>query len=215
LVNFLLLIEKIIDYHKTDIDKGQTPLNIYEICSCIRETFCLSYSFRKNNNLYLYFQEEHILVSLFGNELRYLGPDERSQALLLEKALNTAKGLIKLGKNGKKKSTPGIYITKFSDDLTFIVHLSLIVKGTNYILLKQNESLTDDVEELSLDGGFEMIDDNYFFTIPVSPIFRKTDKFLPLIKEMKNIKFFSLSKIKQIENKILYINFRKDQQGTR
>ncbi len=37
-------------------------------------------------------------------------------------------------------------------------------------------------------------------------------KILDLFKEMKNIKFFSLSKIKLIENKILYINYRKDRQ---
>ena len=42
-------------------------------------------------------------MSFLGNELRYLGPDERSQALLLEKALKTAKGIKLLGKNGKEK----------------------------------------------------------------------------------------------------------------
>ncbi|MFW9867971.1 MAG: hypothetical protein ACFFEN_17895 [Candidatus Thorarchaeota archaeon] len=213
MVNFILLIEELIDYNKKDIDKGQTPLKIYELCSCIRETFCLSYSFRKNNNLYLYFFKEHILVSLLGIELRYLGPDERSQALLLERALNTAKGLIKLGINGRKKSTPGIYLRKFTDDWSFIADLSLIVKGTNYILLENNDSIIDDREEISFDGEF-VIDDNCIFIIPVSPIFRNTHKFLTLFKKMKNIKFFSLSKIKQIENKILYINFRKDHQET-
>ncbi|MFX1487881.1 MAG: hypothetical protein ACFFBI_01950 [Promethearchaeota archaeon] len=213
MVNFILLIEELIDYNKKDIDKGQTPLKIYELCSCIREIFCLSYSFRKNNNLYLYFCIEHILVSLLGIELRYLGPDERSEALLLEKALSTAKGLIKLGVNGRKKSTPGIYLRKFSDDRSFIADLSLIVNGTNYILLENNDSIIDDREEMSLDGEF-VIDDDYVFIIPLSPIFRNAHKFLTLFKEMKNIKSFSLSKIKQIENKILYINFRKDHQKT-
>ncbi|MFX1531798.1 MAG: hypothetical protein ACFFBC_11850, partial [Promethearchaeota archaeon] len=87
MVNFLLLFEKIIEYTKKQINKGLTPQKIYELCSCIRETFCLSYSIRKNNNLYLYFQEENLLLSFIGKKLRYLGPDERSQALLLLKAL--------------------------------------------------------------------------------------------------------------------------------
>jgi len=86
LANFLLIIEEIIDFTKKDIDKGYTPPLIYKICSCIREAFCLSYAIRKNNNLYLYFQKEKILIKFEGSRLRYLGPDERSQALLLKKA---------------------------------------------------------------------------------------------------------------------------------
>ncbi|MFX1477432.1 MAG: hypothetical protein ACFFCI_04810 [Promethearchaeota archaeon] len=217
MVNFLLLIEEVIDFSKKNVDKGQTPLKIYKVCSCIRETFCLSYSFRKENNLYLYFHKEHILVSFLGNELRYLGPDERSQSLLLEKALKTAKGSINLGKSGKKKSTPGIYIMKFSDDLPFIDYISLMVKGNDYILLEYDDPIINDVEKLSSESFIEKINDNFVFIIPVPPIFKNldgTDNFLTLFKEMQNIKFFSLSKIKQIENKILYINFRKDHQET-
>ena len=82
LANFLLIIEELINYTKEDIDKGHTPLYIYALCSCIRETFCLSYAIRKNNTLYLYFQEEKILIKFEGSNLRYLGPDDRSQSLL-------------------------------------------------------------------------------------------------------------------------------------
>ena len=53
LVNYLLLIEDIPYFTKEDVDEGLTPLDVYKICSCIRETFCLSYSIRKQNNLYL------------------------------------------------------------------------------------------------------------------------------------------------------------------
>ncbi len=102
MVNFLLLLEKIIQYNKEIIDKGLTPKKIYELCSCIRETFCLSYSIRKDNNLLLYFQKEHILVSFIGEALRYLGPDERSQALLLEKALNKANRINFNVRDGRK-----------------------------------------------------------------------------------------------------------------
>ena len=87
LVNFLLFLENTINYDKRDIDEGRTPPLIYKICSCLREAFCLSYAIRKNNNVYFYFQRDHVLIKFDGKELRYLGPDERSQALLLEKAL--------------------------------------------------------------------------------------------------------------------------------
>ena len=66
MVNFLLILEKIIEYDKKIIDKGLTPQKVYGLCSCIREVFCLSYSIRKNNILYLYFQKEHVLVKFEG-----------------------------------------------------------------------------------------------------------------------------------------------------
>ena len=56
--------------------------------------------------------------------------------------------------------------------------------------------------------------ENDFFIIPIYTITTKNFRIIELIKEVKNIKLLSLSKIKKVENKILYINFRKDQQRT-
>jgi len=117
-VNFLLLIKKISAYSKKDIDQGKTPLDVYQLCSCIRETFCLSYSIRKENNLYLLFQEYNALIKFEGKKLKFLSSDERSQALLLYKALNLSSEILSF--DNWYKSTPGIYIKKFEDFNAFI-----------------------------------------------------------------------------------------------
>jgi len=214
LVNFLLLIKKVSHYSKEIIDKGLTPLSIYMLCSCIRETFCLSYSIRKDNNLFLYFQKEHILICFTGNELRYLGPDERSQALLLEKALNKANKIDLKIKDGRKQSTPGIYALKFLDHLSFLGYINSLVLGSIYYIIDKEEFIKEEREIHEGNINFEFFMDRNLFVIPTYDNFIEKSKILELSKELKNIKFFSLSKIKQIENKILYINYLKDHQGS-
>jgi len=212
LVNFLLLNKKVTQYNKEIIDKGLTPHKIYMLCSCIRETFCLSYSIRKENNLFLYFQKEHILIYFIGNELRYLGPDERSQALLLEKALNKASRIDLKIKNGRKQSTPGIYALKFLDHLSFLGYLNSLDIGNNYIIIDKAEFIKKERDVYESNFNFEFFIDRNLFIIPTYDKLIENSKIFELSKEMKNTKFFSLSKIKQIENKILYINYLKDHQ---
>ncbi|MHA2281082.1 MAG: hypothetical protein ACXAC5_09550 [Promethearchaeota archaeon] len=214
MVNFLLLIEKITQYNKEIIDKGHTPQKVYELCSCIRETFCLSYSIRKNNNLFLYFQKEHILVSFIGKELRYLGPDERSQALLLEKALNKANRIDIKVKDGRKQSTPGIYILKFLDHSSFLGYITSLIIGNIYIIIDRKAFSKKERDIYASNFNLEFFIDKNLFIIPTYNYIIGNSKMLDLFNEMKNIKFFSLSKIKQIENKILYINYRKDHQDS-
>ncbi len=212
LVNFLLLEEKIIEYNKDIIDKGTTPQKIYELCSCIRETFCISYSIRKDNNLFLYFQKEHTLVSFIGKDLRYLGPDERSQALLLEKALNLSK---RIGINlidRRKQSTPGIYISRFFDNLSFLRYLKSLLMKNVYLITNHEEFIKNDKD---FDANYLTVEsflDDVLFILPNYEKSNNGSKIDFQFKEMKNIKSFSLSKIKQVENKILYINYRKDRQ---
>ena len=112
LVNFLLLIENISDYSKKVIDNGKTPLDVYNVCSIIRESFCCSYSIRKGNNLYIYIDSTHILMKFTGKSLRYLSSDERSQALLLKRALDRLNGVETITSLGMQKSTPGIYVKR-------------------------------------------------------------------------------------------------------
>lgn len=212
MVSFLLILEKIIEYDKKIIDKGLTPQKIYELCSCIREVFCLSYSIRKNNFLYLYFQKEHVLVKFEGNKLRYLGPDERSQALLLEKALNKVKEEININKNIWIKSTPGIFVRKFSDIYSFIDFYRSIAIGKSFLITNDPQIDEEKVDIFNLKNNFVEIKETDFFIIPVYTISRENSKMIELFKEVKNIKLLSLSKIKDMENIILYINFKKDQQ---
>jgi hypothetical protein len=212
LVNFLLILESVVEYSKNEIDKGETPKEIYELCSCIRETFCLSYSIRKNNNLYIYFQEEHLLLSFVGKKLRYLGPDERSQALLLLKAINKGKSFTPKDDPLFLQSTPGIYCTKFLDSLSSIDYMIMIInEGNVYLIIDEIVP----IQEFSrLDNILEEIYENDLYIIPSKLRSTQNSGFMVRLKDMKNINFLSLSKIKSLENKILYINFRKDHQET-
>ena len=214
LVNFLLLIENNINYTKKIIDDGQTPQIVYGLCSCIRESFCLSYSIRKANFLYLFFQKENTLIKFEGAKLRYLGPDERSQALLLEKALNKVKKEINIKNDIWIKSTPGIFVRKFLDISSFIDFYRLIASGKSYLLTNNSYILEENVEEFNINNESIKIIENDFFIIPIYTITTNNSGTIELFKEVKNIKLLSLSKIKKVENKILYINFRKDRQRT-
>ena len=132
LVDFLLLIETIQGYTKHEIDRGLTPLNVYTICSCIRESFCLSYSIRKENNLLLFSYEKLHLIKFQGDKLRFLGSDERSQALLLNKALQ----LVNQQNISERwtKSTPGIFVRKFENMPKFITFITQNYRNHLFIL---------------------------------------------------------------------------------
>ncbi|MFX1324859.1 MAG: hypothetical protein ACFE8N_07875, partial [Promethearchaeota archaeon] len=184
MVRFLLLIEKIPEYTKKIIDAGLTPHNVYKLCSCIRETFCLSYSIRKNNDLYLYFQEDYALIIFLGNELRYLGPDERSQALLLEKALKPTKDLKNLTTKGLKKSTPGIYYTKFFDQISFVRYLISIATGSTYLLIEKNRPLNEKIKVYNLEEVVNAISDEDFYIIPTFNLEKKSDFISELVTQL-------------------------------
>lgn len=207
MVDFLLIFEDIPQYTKTDIDKGLTPPKVYKLCSCIRETFCLSYSIRKRNNLYVLFYKELALIKFQGNKLRFLGSDERSQAILLNKAIT--KILETTMSNAWKKSTAGIFIRKieglrkFLNDIELINHNIIIIKnnyfqGDFYLTIEQLKSLTDLKE--------------YLYIIPYFPKESKLTNIFASLEKINNVKFVMFPKIKKIENKILFINFIIDQQ---
>ncbi|MFX0017365.1 MAG: hypothetical protein ACFFBT_14545 [Promethearchaeota archaeon] len=209
MVNFLLLIEDIPYYSKKDIDCGLTPLEIYRLCSTIREAFCLSFSIRKQNNLILFFYKTLSLIKFQGNKLRFLGSDERSQALLLNKAIMK---LYEIKINLKWiKSTPGIIVKKladFQEGLQFIKEISqnkiIIVNGyyKSQISLKLKEFIN--LESLN----------EYLYILQIFLNESKASDFIGLIKKKIDLKFLVLPKVKLIEDKILFINFIIDQQLT-
>ena len=209
LANFLLLIEEFINYTKKAIDKGYTPPLIYKICSCIREAFCLSYAIRKNNNLYLYFQKEKILIKFEGSRLRYLGPDERSQALLLKKVLDI--NISTIISNGNKwiKSTPGIYSKSFLDDSSFIDYLVSAVQDPMIFIYDEVDSIDEsNIPEIININSLENLRD-IFYIIPTYP-FSEKNNIIKLMLLLTNIKLVTLSKIRSIHDKILYINYLID-----
>lgn len=210
LVNFILLIKELTFFTKKDVDKGLTPLDVYKLCSSIRETFCLSYSIRKNNNLFLFFQKRNILIKLDGDKLKYLGPDERSQAILLEKALVKGNQEKNIKNKEWKISTPGIYVRKFPNFSSFISFINSICNGSCLFLLNSNQYAETNVKYFDFrEINMKDLDLSYFL-IPNNNFLIGELDVIKLFKEVKNIKFVSLSKIDGVENKILYINFQKD-----
>jgi len=212
LVNFLLFVKNITTYSKRDIDKGKTPLEIYKLCSCIRETFCLSYSIRNYNNLYLYFQNEHLLIQFKGEKLKYLGPDERSQALLLKKAIDIANQYKSLIYKEWIKSTPGISVRGFKDYNIFYAFLKSILTGNYYLIVDSNQYSREEYDFLIFSNETLGKLSELLFIMPTYAISKDNSDVIELFEKLKNIKYGNLSKIEGAENKILYINFQIDQQ---
>ncbi len=208
MVNFLILIEKFPKFSKSNIDVGKTPIYVYNLCSIIRESFCLSYSIRKNNNLYLYFESLQLLIKYDGKKLRFLGSDERSQAILLNKAIDKIDKNEKVNDEKWKQSTPGIFVKKLPNFNSIF--------ESNHEIFRNKLAIVFDFKckELTLDSiDIEDLEDiyDYCYIIPYSQNSQRSFRFLQAIKEEYNLKCINLSNIKGIENKILYINFRIDQ----
>ncbi|MFX1586957.1 MAG: hypothetical protein ACFFC1_02275 [Promethearchaeota archaeon] len=207
MVNFLLLIEDIPYYSKKDIDCGFTPLEIYRLCSSIREAFCLSFSIRKQNNLILFFYKPLGFIKFQGNKLRFLGSDERSQALLLNKAIKKLNE-IKIT-NKWIKSTPGIIVKilgDFQKGLQFIKEISqnkiIIVNGYYKSQFSLNHKEYINLKSLN----------EYLYILPIFLNESKTSDFISLMKKKIDLKVLMLPKVKNFEDKILFINFIIDQQ---
>lgn len=208
MVNFLILIEKFPKFTKSDIDVGKTPIYVHNLCSIIRESFCLSYSIRKNNNLYLYFESLQLLIKYEGKKLRFLGSDERSQALLLKRALEKINGDEKVKTQEWEKSTPGIFVKRLSNSGSILENINNILHNKIVFIAEfENKDLYPDV--INLDDLDDMSE--YCYILPYSQNSQSSLRFLQVIKENYNLKYINLSNIKGIENKILYINFRIDQ----
>jgi len=221
LPDFLLINEAFINFSKRDIDNGNTPQEIYSICSCIRTTFCISYGIKKNNNLYLYFQKENVLIKFKGQKLRYLGPDERNQALLLKKAFNKIDHRSINKNNSWIESTPGIYVMKLSNISSF---LSFLKKYKNISFISNYFSPFDvnflyhyfDVPKIIHFRRLKNLKEQ-FFIIPsnktiIINILREIVQSHPSMLEY--IIIANLNKIKMMSDKILFINFQIDQMST-
>lgn len=208
LVSFLLFIENISDYSKKDVDIGHTPLDVYHVCSIIRESFCCSYSIRNNNNLYLYVEPIQILIKFNGKSLRYLGSDERSQALLLKKAVDKLNGLGKLDSQRWQKSTPGIFVKRLRNSESILENI-IDLYLDKVIVIKEFEKEIMELDIINLGELDNLKDYCYIFPFPQNS--RSIDDFLGIIDEKSKINYVNLSKIRGIENKILYINFLIDQ----
>ena len=149
LTEFLLLLENISNYVKMDVDQGKIPSDIYFICSCIRNVFCLSYSIRKDNILYLFITKRNLIIKLDGRHLKYLGPDGRSQSLLLNKALDLSNQTFYMENQlDWIKSTPGIFIQNFPSEKS-LVDILISLTNKNFALFNGDNIVFTDFTKIS------------------------------------------------------------------
>jgi len=206
-LDFLIFLECVTQYTKSDIDKGKTPLDVYTLCAIIRESFCISYTIRKNNNLYLYIETDHLFIKIEGKSVRYLGSDERSQALLLLRAIMKIETNENYNDREWIKSTPGIYIKKLPSSEFILENINgnfndnrIFITDISKEKVKQNVKYGENIDENSSDC--------YLFSFSQESI--TFLKFIQKVNEECSLKNIDLSKIRGIENKILYINFLDD-----
>jgi len=91
-------------FTKKDVDAGNVNDEAAALCDAIRAVFFLSRSIRKERTLWLSFAADRALVAMDGGTLRYLGPDERSTLMMVDKAAD----VLRSNPATWIESTPGI-----------------------------------------------------------------------------------------------------------
>lgn len=198
----MLITNNIPNYTKQDIDCGETPKLVVKVCLSLKAAFFLSYKIRKNVNFFIYIVKRRVLLKYEGLSLKYLGPDERSQSLLLEKALNEA---MKLSQNSPLiKSTPGITL-KQRDLTEFLADFQcpIILNSSKSINIENNELFTDIGEFDGIETPLFIYFLNYKNS-EIFSIFNKTQRYLFLRKKNERERVFSCA------DTILYINHYYD-----
>jgi len=204
-------VESVSKYTKGDIDEGKTPFDVYTLCAIIRESFCISYTIRKDNNFYLYNETDHLFIKIEGKSVRYLGSDERSQALLLLRAFMKIENNENYNDREWIKSTPGIFVKKLPSSELILENINgnfsntrIFITDISKEIFKQNVRYGENIDENS----------SYCYLFSFSQESITFLKFLQKVNEECSLKNIDLSKIRGIENKILYINFLYDHRIT-
>ncbi len=116
------------EFSLTDLPGGAGRLDI--LCRCAVETFLVSHGIRKDARLYLVIRDV-LVITLDGERLRHLNPDERSTAALLRRALSQGQDL---APGETRKSTSGISVWRAG--LAEVLR-SLKEEGSDLILLDE------------------------------------------------------------------------------
>lgn len=208
MTQFLLYVENISKFSKSDINEGKIPPDVNAICLCIKNVFCLSYSIRKHNIFFIYVINHNFMIKFEGKTLRYLGPDERSQSLLLMKALNRFdEKIIFENKNNWIQSTPGIFIKKLRSDQNIInVFKSL---NNKMIFFFNDDYLYPDNIGTIPDKLYTKLE-KYLLIFPLNVFKTENLNFLRHLTNYENTLSYKLPYIKSVQDKILYINFQID-----
>ena len=109
--------------------------------------------------------------------------------------------------------TPSRINPKFTDDISFISYIESIIGGELFFINGSNESAPTKKEVNPFNSGFDASGDDAFFIIPINSNPKEDSDNFKKFREIRNVKFLSLSKIRSIEEIILYINFRIDHQA--
>lgn len=103
---FSVLLNSIPKISQKQLDLGFVDQTVSKLSACIRAAFFLSHGIRRDTILYILVKDGNFMIKLVGDELKYLGPDIRSIALLLMKAQMELKELNKKRTTSKR----GVYV---------------------------------------------------------------------------------------------------------
>ncbi len=102
--SFFLAFPALPRFTKKDVDACDVGEDAAILCDAIRAVFFLSRSIRKERTLWLSFAADRTMIKMAGDTLRYLGPDERSTLMLVDKAA----GVLRSNPHSWTESTPGV-----------------------------------------------------------------------------------------------------------
>ncbi|MHA1762957.1 MAG: hypothetical protein ACTSYC_04260, partial [Promethearchaeota archaeon] len=159
-------------------------------------------------DLYLYFIEESLFLKFHGGELKYLGSDERSQAILLLKAISLTPSFLEEKESNWRKSTPGIYVKRVSD---FFKEFHMLFDDMQKLLILKN--IQSEEQIIDLEKEFEIItriSSNILIILPFSKVEDKEMNFMKKLKNTPSVKVLKLPFFSRISDKILYINYQWD-----
>lgn len=148
------------------------------------------------------------MIKFEGKTLRYLGPDVRSQSLLLIKALNRFdEKIIFENKNNWIQSTPGIFIKKLHSDQNII---NVFKSLNNEMIFFFNEDYLNPDNIGTIPDKLYIKLENYILIFPLNVFKTENLNFLRHLTNYKNTLSYKLPYIKSVQDKILYINFQID-----
>jgi len=97
-MDFIFFIDRFPDLTKKSIDQGSIPTSAISLVNYFRSVFLLSNELRRENNILIYAinqfpeSQESLIISIRGEKLRFLSPDERSTLFLFNNIIKIAQG---------------------------------------------------------------------------------------------------------------------------
>lgn len=145
---FSVLLNRIPQINQKQLDLGFVDSTVSKLSACIRAAFFLSHGIRRHTIVYILVEDGNYVIKLVGAELKYLGPDARSIALLLMKAQIELK---ELNKRKDTLSKRGVYLSKNSVNLLEILRN---INASQVIFPTMNGK---SIEEIVIEGSVNSV----------------------------------------------------------